>query len=313
MKHFFLLALFCASLFADAHILCYHRFNDDKPKFKHTNISSTKFSAQITSLKAQGYKFVSLSSLVQDIKSGKPLGDKLIAITVDDAYKSFYEHGLPVLKDAKVPFTLFVYVEGVNNKYKDYMNWDQVKEAGKYGEIAFHSYAHKDLTKLSPADLRKDHLEGLSLFEKNMGYKPKYYAYPFGFYNYEVRESLKNIGFEAIMTVDSGAVNVNSDRFGLERIAIDNTTDLEQAIKVKPLNITLDKIPSGNTKLIKGNIKDFAGKTIKLYINKGDIRNLPLTNGNFETTVEMDKINEKRKLIFFGEDHRYRVKLLQKD
>jgi poly-beta-1,6-N-acetyl-D-glucosamine N-deacetylase len=313
MRYFFLLFVFCASLFADAHILCYHRFDDNKPKFKHTNISSAKFAAQIASLKAQGYKFVSLASIVQDIKAGKPMNDKLIAITVDDAYKSFYEHGLGVLKEHKIPFTLFVYVEGVNNKYKDYMNWEQVKEAGKYGEIAFHSYAHKDLTKLSPADLRNDHVTGMSLFEKNMGYKPKYYAYPFGFYNYEVRESLKNIGFEAIMTVDSGAVDVNSDRFGLERIAIDETTDLGLALKVKGLNLTLDKIPSGKTKLIKGNIKEFNGKTIKLYVNKGDTRTLALTNGNFETTIDMDKINERRKLIFFGEDHRYRVKLLQKD
>lgn len=313
MRPFLFLVLFCASLFADAHVLCYHRFDDNKPKFKHTNISSEKFAAQISSLRAQGYKFVSLASIIQAIKTGKPLDGKLISITIDDAYKSFYEHGFPILRDAKVPFTLCVYVEAVNSKYKDYMTWEQVKEVSKYGEVALHSYAHKDLTKLSPADLRKDHLDGLSLFEKNMGYKPKYYAYPFGLYNYEVRESLKNIGFEAILTVDSGAVDINSDRFSLERIAIDNTTDLEQVIKVKPLNITLDKIPSGNTKLIKGNIKDFSGKYIKLYVSKNDTRILPLTNGNFETTIEMDKINEKRKLIFFGEDHRYRVKLLQKD
>lgn len=313
MRPFLFLVLFCASLFADAHVLCYHRFDDNKPKFKHTNISSEKFAAQISSLRAQGYKFVSLASIIQAIKTGKPLDGKLISITIDDAYKSFYEHGFPILRDAKVPFTLCVYVEAVNSKYKDYMTWEQVKEVSKYGEVALHSYAHKDLTKLSPADLRKDHLDGLSLFEKNMGYKPKYYAYPFGLYNYEVRESLKNIGFEAILTVDSGAVDINSDRFSLERIAIDNTTDLEQVIKVKPLNITLDKIPSGNIKLIKGNIKDFSGKYIKLYVSKNDTRILPLTNGNFETTIEMDKINEKRKLIFFGEDHRYRVKLLQKD
>lgn len=313
MRPFLFLVLFCASLFADAHVLCYHRFDDNKPKFKHTNISSEKFAAQISSLRAQGYKFVSLASIIQAIKTRKPLDGKLISITIDDAYKSFYEHGFPILRDAKVPFTLCVYVEAVNSKYKDYMTWEQVKEVSKYGEVALHSYAHKDLTKLSPADLRKDHLDGLSLFEKNMGYKPKYYAYPFGLYNYEVRESLKNIGFEAILTVDSGAVDINSDRFSLERIAIDNTTDLEQVIKVKPLNITLDKIPSGNIKLIKGNIKDFSGKYIKLYVSKNDTRILPLTNGNFETTIEMDKINEKRKLIFFGEDHRYRVKLLQKD
>ncbi len=313
MKPFLFLLAFCASLFADAHILCYHRFDDNKPKFKHTNISSAKFLAQVKNLPTQGYKFVSLASIIQAIKAGKPVENKVVSITVDDAYKSFYEHGFPILRDAKIPFTLCVYVEAVNNKYKDYMTWEQVKEVSKYGEIALHSYAHKDLVKLTPADLRKDHAEALMLFEKNMGYKTKYYAYPFGLYNYEVRESLKSIGFEAILTVDSGAVDVNSDRFGIERIAVDDETNLPQAMGVKPLDITLDKTPNGAEKVIKGNVKNYTGKYIKLYLAKGDTRILELKNGSFETTVETDKINEKKKLIFFTDDHRYRVKLLQKD
>jgi hypothetical protein len=50
-----------------------------------------------------------------------------------------------------------------------------------------------------------------------------------------------------------------------------------------------------------------------MYVAKGDTRVLELKNGSFETTVDMDKINSKKKLIFFTEDHRYRAKLIEKD
>jgi len=313
MKPFLFLLALCASLFADAHILCYHRFDDNKPKLRHTNISSKKFAEQLAMLKADGNKFVTLSSVVAAIKTNKHIDEKLAVITIDDAYKSFYEKAFPILKEQKIPFALFVYVEAVNSKYKDYMNWDQVKEVGKYGEIHLHSYAHKDLTKLTPAELEKDTAEATALFEKHMGYKPKYYAYPFGLYNYEVKQKLKSMGFEAIFTVDNGAVDVKSDVFSMERIAVNEDTDLKLNIKVRPLDITLEKPTGDKIKTIKGSVSNFGGKTIKMYVAKGDTRVLELKNGSFETTVDTDKINSKKKLIFFTEDHRYRAKLIEKD
>lgn len=313
MKPFLFLLLFCASLFADAHILCYHRFDDNKPKLKHTNVASKTFLQQINSIKAKGGQFVSLASVVTPLRASKPIPNNAVVITVDDAYKSFYEKAFPILKNEKIPFTLCVYVEAVNNKYGDYMTWEQVKEVSKYGEIALHSYAHKDLTKLTKEELTKDTAEAMAIFEKKMGFKPKYYAYPFGFYNLEVKQAIKSVGFESILTVDGGAVNEKSDPLSLERIAINEDMDFNLAMGVKPLNITLDKTADGKIKVIKGSVQNFTGKTIKLYVAKGDTRVLELKNGTFETTIDMDKINSKKKLIFFADGHKYRAKLIEKD
>lgn len=313
MKPFLFLLLFCASLFADAHILCYHRFDDNKPKLRHTNIASKVFLQQINSIKAKGGQFVSLASVVTPLRNSKPTPNNVVVITVDDAYKSFYEKAFPILKNEKIPFTLCVYVEAVNNKYGDYMTWEQVKEVSKYGEIALHSYAHKDLTKLSKEELAKDTTEAMAIFEKKMGFKPKYYAYPFGLYNPEVKHAIKGAGFESILTVDGGAVNDKSDPLSLERIAINEDTDFNLAMGVKPLNIILEKTADAKLKVIKGSVQNFDGKTIKLYVSKGDTRVLELKNGTFETTVDMDKINSKKKLIFFADGHKYRAKLIEKD
>jgi len=313
MKPFLFLLAFCASLFADAHILCYHRFDDPKPKYKHTNISSKIFLSQINSLKADGKKFVSLSSIVTALKTAKPIEANLVSITIDDAYKSFYEKAFPILRDAKIPFTLCVYVEAVDKKYGDYMTWEQIKEVSKYGEVALHSYAHKDLTKLSRDELKKDTADALASFEKHMGYKPKQYAYPFGLYNLDVKNTLKSFGFDAILTVDGGAVDGGSDVFQIERIAVSEGDAFNLSMGVKPLDITLQKPNSGEQKIIKGSIQNYSGKTIKLYVAKGDVRTLELKDGKFETTVDMSKVNSKHKLIFYTDDHRYRAKLIEKD
>lgn len=315
MRSFLLLFGFCASLFADAHILCYHRFDDPKPKYKHTNISSKKFAEQLDTLKKDGYRFVPLSSVISALKAKKPIEDKTLVITVDDAYRSFYEHGFPILKERKIPFTLFVYTDAINNRYKDYMSWDQIKEITQNGgDAQLHSHMHKDLTKLSSEELKKDTLEGIASFEKNLGYKPKQYAIPFGTYNLAVKNSLKASGFEAIMTVDGGAVNLMSDIYQLERIAIDETSDYRLALDVKPLDVTLQKATETNDKtIIRGNIQNYSGKNVKVYVAKGDVRTLELQNGSFETNVDMTKVNSKQKLIFYTEGHRYRAKLIEKD
>ena len=53
-----------------------------------------QFEEQIDYLMTNDYKFVTLHQLVND----PDMKDKSVAITIDDAYQSFYQFGFPVLK-----------------------------------------------------------------------------------------------------------------------------------------------------------------------------------------------------------------------
>jgi len=313
MKPLIASILLCASLFADAHIFCYHRFDDPKPNYKHTNISSAKFKEQLTLLKKEGYKFASLSSVISSVKAKKTIQDKIAVITIDDAYRSFYEKAFPILKEQKIPFTLFVYTKAIDEGYRDYMNWNEIKEISKYGEAQLHSNAHKDLTKLTKEELAEDTKKATESFFKNLGHKPTKYAYPFGLYNLEVKNHLKSAGFEAILTVDGGAVNEGSDIFQLERIAVSGETDFKTAIGVKPLDISITGVSGTNPKNIKATVKNYGGNEIKMYLAKGNVKTVKLSGGAFETDIDMGSINSKKKLIFYTGDHRYRAKLIEKD
>ena len=133
-------------LWGDGHIFLYHRFDD----FRHpyTNTSTKVLIRQFEYLKKDGYTVVDSKILLQKAKNGENV-DKLVAFQIDDSFKSFYQKGFPIFKKYHYPFTLFVYVEGTDRRWGDFMDWDMVREVAKYGDIQLHSYSHPHLTKLS--------------------------------------------------------------------------------------------------------------------------------------------------------------------
>ena len=233
MKNLFLLLLFSIYLFADAKIFVYHRFGD--ARHESTNTSINELRKNFEYFKNNGYKVVKLEEIFEKVKNKEEVPSNWVAFTIDDAYKSFYQNGLKVFKEYNYPFTLFVYVKATNDKYGDFMTWDEIKEASKYGSIELHSYNHKSLVKLSDEEIIEDTKKAIDIFEKNMGYKAKYYTYPYGEYNERTKEVLKTFGFEAIINQNNGSVNQNSDIFDINRVALVGKVNLKEKLKYKTL------------------------------------------------------------------------------
>ncbi len=308
-----LLLTLSAYLFAEAHILLYHRFDDNREHAKSMNISTSKLRSQLTYLKQNGYKVIKLSELVDKIKNKKPIEPKTVVLTVDDAYDSFYKNGISVFRDFGYPFTLFVYVDAVDNHYKDYMSWDEVKVSAKYGELALHSYKHPNLTEMSEQALKDDTKTAFDHFATKMGYKPKYYAYPFGKYNKKVRDTIASFGFDAIVTTDGGAVDSYYNPLNLDRIALDNSSDLPSELKVEPLKLDLKtSIIDGNI-VVKGKIENSQTKSIFVRISISKLVNIKTKNGEFELKFPKEQLNSKGKLAFFTEDHKQYTQIINKE
>lgn len=73
----------------------------------HLEISPAFLDAAILSLKADGYRFVSLSE-VPDLLDAKEPAPPFAAFTLDDGYRDNRDHALPVFECHGVPFTIFV-------------------------------------------------------------------------------------------------------------------------------------------------------------------------------------------------------------
>lgn len=231
LKFYTILFILCGSLWGDAHIFNYHRFDD--PRHPSTNISAENLREQFEFFKNNGYEVVPLSKLVNALKKSEEIPDKWIVLTVDDGYKSFYENGLPIFIEYGYPFALMVYVEASAKKYGDFMTFEQIKEVEKHGEIGYHSYGHLHMVGLSNDRLRHDFEDGIRIFEKHMGYKPKYFAYPYGEYNDKVRNMSVEYGLEVLLAQNSSAVGKDSDLLDLDRTPLMDGTDLKAALAIK--------------------------------------------------------------------------------
>jgi peptidoglycan/xylan/chitin deacetylase (PgdA/CDA1 family) len=230
MRYLFLLCISFCYLLADAHILLYHRFNDDR--YPSTSISNEELREQFTFLKNNNYTVVELDKIIEKLEKKEAIPDKWVAITIDDNYKSFYDNGYKIFKEFNYPFTIFVYVEATNGKYSDFMSWGKLKEVSGFGQIEYHSYAHLSMVKADKDKLKKDFEKGLKLFEENLGYKPKYFSYPYGEMNEYSKELIKEYNFRAIFNQNNnGAVSEKSDIFNIDRLVTTKTATLKSLLK----------------------------------------------------------------------------------
>jgi poly-beta-1,6-N-acetyl-D-glucosamine N-deacetylase len=303
MKNLFLLLLFSIYLFADAKIFVYHRFGD--ARHESTNTSINELRKNFEYFKNNGYKVVKLEEIFEKVKNKEEVPSNWVAFTIDDAYKSFYQNGLKVFKEYNYPFTLFVYVKATNDKYGDFMSWDQIKEASKYGSIELHSYNHKSLVKLSDEEIIEDTKKAIDIFEKNMGYKAKYYTYPYGEYNERTKEVLKTFGFEAIINQNNGSVNQNSDIFDINRVALVGKVNLKEKLKYKTLEanwiLPQDYPKDGILKDIKVQI-DPSIKNAKIFVSTYGWQDVKVNNGIIELKFNK-KLNLARNRVAVSTDY----------
>lgn len=303
MKNLFLLLLFSIYLFADAKIFVYHRFGD--ARHESTNTSINELRKNFEYFKNNGYKVVKLEEIFEKVKNKEEVPSNWVAFTIDDAYKSFYQNGLKVFKEYNYPFTLFVYVKATNDKYGDFMTWDEIKEASKYGSIELHSYNHKSLVKLNDEEIIEDTKKAIDIFEKNMGYKAKYYTYPYGEYNERTKEVLKTFGFEAIINQNNGSVNQNSDIFDINRVALVGKVNLKEKLKYKTLEsnwILPQEYPKdGILKDIKVQI-DPSIKNAKIFVSTYGWQDVKVNNGIIELKFNK-KLNLARNRVAVSTDY----------
>ena len=193
----------------------YHRFNEDK--YPSTNIIMVIFKKQINIIKDKKYSFENPEDF--DLNFNNPKTKKKVLITIDDAFSSFYNHAWPYLKENKIPFILFVSTEPVGKN--GYMSWEQIKEIEKekFAFIGNHSHSHDYLLDLNFENFKKDINKSIEIFEKELGYNPIFFSYPFGEYSLEQINYIKK-KFKYGFGQHSGVIDLNKNIYELPRFPI---------------------------------------------------------------------------------------------
>jgi len=196
--------------------IVYHRFGDNR--FPSTNTSVKDFEAHIKYLINQNFVFSTASQVYKNCDRFPTR--KQIVITIDDGYQSFYSKGLAILNKMQVGATLFINTESVG--WKDYLTWEQIKEISQQGiEIGHHSHAHTYFLNISETErsqrFEEDLLIAEALFETHLGFIPKVYSYPYGEFDYGMRNVLEKHGYKMAFAQNSGVWNEQSDPLAIPR------------------------------------------------------------------------------------------------
>jgi peptidoglycan/xylan/chitin deacetylase (PgdA/CDA1 family) len=313
MKPLWLALFLSITVWADAHIFIYHRFDD--ARYPSTNTSLQELRKEFEYFKNNGYEVVSLEKLVHALQRKETIPDTWVVLSIDDNYKSFYQHALTLFKEYNYPFSMFVYVDATEKKYGDFMSWDELKECAKYGSLEFHSLHHPHMTQLSDGALKEDFEQGLALFEKRLGTKPRFFSYPFGEFSPRVKEIAKSYGFEAILNQNMGAVASFSDPMDLDRSALVGKSDLNAFLKYKALEAEWlepqQLLPDGKLASLHVKAKTDAVKG-GLYISGFGYQELELQEGVFQANIHKILTKERTRLIV-SVGNKISTKLLVKD
>lgn len=206
-------------------ILCYHSVGKHNWRF---TTPTDLFESHIKYL-SEHYNIVTLDEML-NTKSVK----NSVAITFDDAYLDVYTNAMPILKKYNARATVFAIgkpkqanrVELDNNL--PFMNIEQLKELVEHNwEIGYHTATHPNLSKLSKDELYNEVVHSKHEFEREIGLKIRYFAYPKGMYNKQILATISNSDYEAAFTVDGGTLKL-SDRKRITRIPTEGLVNIYQ-------------------------------------------------------------------------------------
>jgi peptidoglycan/xylan/chitin deacetylase (PgdA/CDA1 family) len=208
-----------------ATVFIYHRFGD--ARYPSTNISLADFRSHLETLRAGHYTVLPLGDVVTLLRSGAPLPERCVAITVDDAFRSFLEGAVPLLREFGYPATLFVNTGEVSGP--DYLTWEELRSLADHGiEIGNHSAAHGYL--LDRRRGEDDHAwrqrvaVEIGTAQKDLtvrlGQSPRLFAYPYGEFNDELIQVVRELGFAAAVGQQSGVIGRDQNLFALPRFPV---------------------------------------------------------------------------------------------
>ena len=213
--------LFVSKLFANENsvaVFVYHRFGEND--YPSTNIRINQFKKHLDELTKNNYNVVSTEEIINALINNKDLPEKTVALTIDDAFFSIYKKAWPLLKEKKLPFTIFVSTGPLRSNSKNYMNWEQIKEMVNHGvTIGHHTKNHLHLVTKEKEKIISEIEEANNDFLKNLGYVPDIFAYPYGEYSSEVKQITKSY-FKAAFGQQSGGIYNGIDIFELPRYSL---------------------------------------------------------------------------------------------
>lgn len=257
MQSVMLLALLVQAAPA-AVILMYHHVDATTPAA--TSVTPEQFAEHLEHLQREGFTVLRLDALIEAVKQGVDARDKLVAITFDDAYKSIYEAGLPLLEAKGWQGAVFINSGGVGRGGRA-MTAEMISDMHRRGHLVLnHSVSHPHMVRRQSGEseaqwrdrIRAEIEQAQQAIERWTGEAAlPWLAYPYGEQDAALRQLLADMGYLGFGQ-QSGALDAGVDWQNIPRIPVNrhqaNWSSLRDKVLALPFPVT-DTIPADGVTL----------------------------------------------------------------
>ncbi len=198
------------------------------------------FREQMEWLSRNGYNTITFYDLIYALSIGwPPLPPKPIILTFDDGYVDNYENAFPILRDNGLTGTFFILTDVTDRSQPGYMTWNMLKEMANAGmDIEVHGREHIEYSGRDYDWLIYHLLGPQQTIEANLGYLPRFIAYPSGRYDNFTMVVAQELGYWGGISTVNGAVHTRDLLFELRRIRITEEWDISTFSTVISANTT---------------------------------------------------------------------------
>lgn len=213
-------------------ILTYHSISNEPGP---TSIPPTIFRGQMDAMAAAGVDVVDLDFVRRWLAGDETLARRTVAVTFDDAFEDFALNAHPALESHGFKSTVFAPTaliggveswEGANQPPRKLMDWAAIGDLSGRG-VAFgsHTLTHKNLTRLTPNELRIELAASRRILEDKLGRPAPHFAPPYGHSNPRVRAAIAE-HYDLSVGVGLGEARTSSPAYDLPRIEMHYYRDL---------------------------------------------------------------------------------------
>jgi peptidoglycan/xylan/chitin deacetylase (PgdA/CDA1 family) len=187
-------------------------------------VDRTSFRAQMRELAASGLPCLSFGEIPAAAKRGAPG----FCLSFDDGFQNVFEQALPVLQQHRLRAIQFIVAGRIGREdtwdraiaepAQKLMNEQEIRAWMAAGqEIGAHTVTHPRLTQLPPELARAEIFDSKKGLEDRFGVPIRYFCYPYGDCNEQVRGWVGEAGYEAAATIEPGVNGPDADPLRLRR------------------------------------------------------------------------------------------------
>lgn len=227
-------------------ILTYHRISDSVAHDPAMlNVTPARLRKQLAGLLRLGYQPYRLSTLVQRHAENKPIPHGAFAVVFDDGYEDLFIHARPVLRELKVPATVFLataYLDSFDPfPFADWPGSESSRPlsigqchrlvSDGFVELGSHTHTHQDFRN-RPQQLRLDLQESVQTLWQRFGVASPTLSLPYGFTSPELVDAARESGVSCALTAECQLVTSQIDPFHWGRFGA-TEFDTARSLKAK--------------------------------------------------------------------------------